>query len=282
MYIFVVLYNIMANCLAWGEFLVEKGLFKDTKFFIIDMDGTFYLGNKLIPGATDFIERLTATGRDYCFFTNNSSHSAESCREKLAEMGFDTTKDKIIVSSHVAAHYLKNNYEGKKVYLLGNAILYDYFISQGIRLTQDNPDIVVLGFDTELTYERINKAANFLAGGAVYIATHPDLNCPVNGGFMPDTGSMIEMFAASTGRRPKVVGKPMTETVDYITSLLGCGRNELAFVGDRLATDIAVASNHGIPSALVFSGVTSPGEYGSFSIRATAAVNNIGELSYYL
>ena len=260
----------------------EKDILKKTRYFVIDMDGTFYLGDKLLPGALSFIEKLSATGRDYLFFTNNSSHSVESCRKKLAAMGFAAPENKIVISSHVAAEYLDRNFAGKSVYLLGNRERYDCFTARGIRLTADSPDAVVLGFDTELTYERIKKAANFISDGAAFIATHPDVNCPVQGGFMPDVGSMIELFAASTGKRPKVVGKPMTETVDYITGMLNCGRDELAFVGDRLETDIAIAVNHKIPSALVFSGVTSPEQYAASRLKSSIAVEGIGALAAYL
>lgn len=261
---------------------MNNSIFKDTKYFIIDMDGTFYLGNSLIDGSCDFIKNLRETGRDFYFFTNNSSNSAEICRAKLERMGFFVPSDKIIVSSHVAVKYLKDNFAGQSVYLLGNNNLYDCFTEAGIKLVQDNPDIVVLGFDTQLTYERIYKAANFISKGARYIATHPDLNCPFDDGFMPDAGSMIELFAASTGKRPLVLGKPMTATVDYITDLLSCPRNELAFVGDRLETDIAIGANHSIPCVLVYSGVTSREDYVNSTIKADVAVDCLRDLSHYL
>ncbi|MCR5484414.1 MAG: HAD-IIA family hydrolase [Clostridiales bacterium] len=262
--------------------MVDKSIFAETKYFIIDMDGTFYLGNKLIDGSDKFIEKLRETGRDFRFFTNNSSNSEKVCCDKLIKMGFDATEDMIIVSSQVTATYLNKTYPGKSVYLLGNKNLYDCFERNGIKLTDTSPDIVVLGFDTDLTYERIYKAANFIAEGALYIATHPDKNCPMLNGFMPDTGSMIELFAASTGKRPLVTGKPMTETVDYITDALSCRRSEIAFVGDRLETDIAIGENHGIPCALVYSGVTTPEMYAASDIKASVAVKDLAELREYL
>lgn len=261
---------------------MDKSIFGKTKYFIIDMDGTFYLSGNIIDGSKDFIDKLRETGRDFYFFTNNSSNNVAVCREKLANMGFPVGEDKVIVSTHVAADYLKRNHPGKRVYLLGNERLTADLENAGINLVDDEPDIVLLGFDTTLTYEKIRKAANYLAAGAEYIATHPDVNCPMADGFMPDTGSMIEMFAASTGRRPLVLGKPMTATVDYITNLLGCKRDELAFVGDRLATDIAIGMNHSIPCALVYSGVTTPEMYEKSAIRASVAVQNLKALAEYL
>lgn len=156
------------------------------------------------------------------------------------------------------------------------------FKSSGINLVDDNPDIVVLGFDTTLTYEKIRKAAKYIENGAVYIATHPDMNCPTSDGYMPDTGSMIELFAASTGKRPQIMGKPMTATVDYITSLLNCKREELCFIGDRLATDIAIGKNHNIPCVLVLSGVTSEDDVDKSQIKPDLVVDSISSISKYL
>ncbi len=261
---------------------MNSSVFEKTKYFIIDMDGTFYLGGEIIEGADTFIDKALATGRDFRFFTNNSSNNVEVCCEKLKKMGYPVAEDKIIISSHVTIDYLNKNYNGKKIYLLGNERLTNDFLSAGINLVDENPDVVVLGFDTTLTYEKINKAANYIANGAVYIATHPDFNCPMANGFMPDTGSMIELFAASTGKRPIVMGKPMTQTVDYITSLLGCERDEIAFIGDRLATDIAIGADHGIPCALVLSGVTTMQEYETAGIPASVVVKDLASLREYI
>lgn len=246
------------------------------------MDGTFYLSGNLIEGADEFIKKVRESGRDFYFFTNNSSNNVEVCREKLAKMGFPVDENRVIVSSHVAADYLNRLYPGKRVYLLGNERLTGDMQKAGINLVDDEPDIVLLGFDTTLTYEKIRKAAKYIAGGAIYLATHPDLNCPTADGFMPDTGSIIELFAASTGKRPLVLGKPMTPTVDYVTSLLNCKKSEIAFVGDRLETDIAIGMNHTIPCALVFSGVTTPEMYEKSDIRADVAVADLKALSEYL
>jgi HAD superfamily hydrolase (TIGR01457 family) len=262
--------------------MTDKTIFKNTKTFIIDMDGTFYLDNGIIEGSLNFINSIKETGRDFYFFTNNSSNNAESCVKKLAAMGFTVEKEKIIISSHVTIDYLKRHRPGKSVFLLGNERLEADFREAGIQLVQENPDIVVLGFDTTLTYQKMWDAAKYIADGADYIATHPDLNCPTAHGYMPDTGSMIELFAASTGKRPMVMGKPMTATVEYLTNRLGCTKNDLAFVGDRLATDIAIGANHGIPAALVMTGVTTAAEYKESTIRADVVAERLSALCAYL
>ncbi|MBO5409632.1 MAG: HAD-IIA family hydrolase [Clostridia bacterium] len=262
--------------------MAKSDIFRNTKYFIIDMDGTFYLDGNIIPGSIEFLEKVRESGRDFYFFTNNSSNNVEVCRAKLEKMGYPVDEKRVVISSHVAADYLNRNYPCKKVFLLGNERLTGDFEAAGINLVAEDPDIVVLGFDTTLTYQKMWDAVRYIDKGAIFIATHPDLNCPTADGYMPDTGSMIELFAASTGKRPQVLGKPMTATVDYITNMLGCERDELAFVGDRLATDIAIGANHGIPCALVYSGVTTPEEYAASDIKASVEVENLKALAEYL
>jgi len=258
-------------------------LFANTKYFIFDMDGTFYLGDEMIPGAGGFVNRLAENGLDYRFFTNNSSNSAALCSEKLGKMGFPTPAERIVLSSDVAADYLATHRAGQRVYLLGNERLAADLLRAGVMLVDDSPDLVLLGFDTTLTYEKINKAANWLAAGLPYYATHPDVNCPLKEGFMPDTGAMIAMFEASTGRRPEVFGKPMRHTVDYLVKCLACKPEELVFVGDRLETDVAIGYHHGIPCVLVLSGATTLEAYESQNeIKAGLVVKDLAALGEYI
>ena len=134
---------------------MSNSIFAKTKYFIIDMDGTFYLDGNIIDGSIDFIEKVKESGRDFYFFTNNSSNNVEVCRAKLEKMGFPVDENRVIISSHVAADYLNRNYAGKKVFLLGNERLTGDFKAAGINLVDADPDIVVLGFDTTLTYQKM-------------------------------------------------------------------------------------------------------------------------------
>ncbi len=258
-------------------------LFAKTKYFIFDMDGTFYLGENMIPGADAFVRSLEAKGLDYRFFTNNSSNNEAVCMARLAGMGFPVKQGRVVLSSDVAADYLNTHCPGKRVYLLGNERLEDTLRQAGVLLAQDEPDLVLLGFDTTLTYEKITKAANWIAAGLPYYATHPDRNCPTTGGFLPDTGSMIALFEASTGRLPIVLGKPERTTVDYLTRRLRCTPGELVFVGDRLETDIAIGAANGVPSVLVLTGVTKREDYeAQTKIRADLVVETLTDLGGYI
>jgi len=262
---------------------MKHPLFANAKYFIFDMDGTFYLGDQMIPGADGFARRLHEIGLDYLFFTNNSSNSARLCSEKLGRMGFPTPAGRIALSSDVAADYLVTHCPDARVYLMGNERLTQDLERAGVTLVDGNPDLVLLGFDTTLTYEKINKAATWLAAGLPYFATHPDVNCPLKDGFMPDTGAMIALFEASTGRRPQVLGKPMRSTVDYLVKRLQCKPEELVFVGDRLETDVAIGYNHGIPCVLVLSGATSLAAYeAQDAIKAGLVVESLAGLGEYV
>lgn len=229
---------------------------KDKQVFILDMDGTFYLGDKPIPGALEFLDLLKSKGKRYIFFTNNSSKSIGDYHMKLEKMGVEVKKGGVMSSGTVTIDYLNRNRKGKKVYLVGTPSLLESFKAGGIDVSDKTPDIVVLGFDTTLTYEKIHKACTFIREGAEFIATHPDANCPIEGGFMPDTGSMIKMFTESTGVKPVIMGKPFPHTVKAIEAATGTGRDEIAFVGDRLQTDIAIGVKNGATSVLVMTGAT--------------------------
>ena len=235
---------------------ISNSDFENKSLFILDMDGTFYLGNSILDGSLEFINKLKASGRNFLFFTNNSSKSSEYYINKLKNMGLDIDHNHIATSGDVTISYIKKNYPNKKIFLLGTEVLTEDFVSQGIEIDEDNPDIVVVGFDTTLTYEKISKACNFISKGKTFLATHPDLNCPMEEGFLPDCGSICALITASTGVKPKYFGKPYSETLAFICQKTGCRLEEIVFVGDRLYTDIALGFNNGVTSILVLSGET--------------------------
>ncbi len=255
-----------------------KNSLKEKQIFILDMDGTFYLGDKPIPGALNFLKLLEKRGKKYMFFTNNSSKSIDDYLLKLGNMGVDTEKGGVMSSGTVTVDFLNRNRKGKGVYLLGTPSLMEGFKKDGIRIDGENPEIVVLGFDTTLTYEKIYKACTFIREGAEFIATHPDANCPVEGGFMPDTGSMIKMFTESTGVEPLIMGKPFSHTVEAIETATGIGRDGMVFVGDRLQTDIAIGVKNGAASVLVMTGATDEKTLDGSDIKPSYVFDSIADI----
>ncbi len=256
---------------------------KDIKFFLLDMDGTFYLGETLINGAAEFLETIKKQGKDFVFITNNSSKNKYAYEKKLKSMGCEVSAERIFTSGEATAIYMNSIAKGAKIFLLGTEFLREEFEKAGFAIvnkTKIKPDYVVLGFDTTLTYDKLWKACDFIRDGVEYIATHPDFNCPLEDNkYMPDTGAMIEFIAASTGRRPHVVGKPNKDIIEAVCAKYGCRKDEMAIVGDRLYTDIKTGTNAGIQSVLVLTGETSKEDYNISDIRADYVYASIKELA---
>lgn len=261
----------------------KQELVNSIKHFVLDMDGTFYLGDKIFDFSLDFLKKVKESGRDFIFFTNNSSKSPEVYIEKLKKMNCFITREQIMTSGDVTIEYLKSFYKGRKVYLVGTPALVESFKAEGIELVGDGADLAVLGFDTTLTYEKLVKICDLIRDGKPYIATHKDINCPVEGGFIPDVGSFCALISVSTGgAEPKVLGKPNKETVDMIIQKTGWKREEIAFVGDRIYTDVATGVNNGAKGLLVLSGEADMETVKNSEIKPDGIFENLAEIASYL
>lgn len=255
---------------------------KKIKCFLVDMDGTIYLGNHLLPGAKDWLDLLLEKGLDYYILTNNSSRSRVEYTQKLHRLGLEVPEEKIFTSGEATALYLKKSIPNASLYVVGTPPLIMEFERHGFIITDENPDAVVLGFDTTLTYEKIWKLSDFLVAGKPFIATHPDINCPLEKGFKPDIGAMIEMMATSTGRYPDViVGKPNAPIVNALADKTGLPPEALCMVGDRLYTDIALGK-WGITTVLVLSGETKRKDLINSPYQPDFVVSGIAELASLL
>ena len=255
---------------------------KEKSVYLLDMDGTIYLGDQLIDGAKDFLQAIKAGGKRYLFMTNNSSKNKEVYVQKLNRLGIEATEEEVFTSGEVTTIYLNKKKPGATVYLLGTEALEKEFEAAGFILEKERGktvDYVVLGFDTTLTYEKIWGACEYIAAGVDYIATHPDFVCPLPGeAFMPDAGAMAAMIEAATGKTPKVMGKPNKQVVDSIADKYGLSKDQMAMVGDRLYTDVETGNNAGIASVIVFSGETKEKDYQQSPIRATYAYPSVKEM----
>ena len=232
---------------------------QDVRCFLLDMDGTFYLGEKIIPGSLEFIRRVEETGRDFLFLTNNSSHNAAFYVQRLKRMGLEIGREKVLTSGEATAALVKEMYPGKRAFVLGNEFLIEEMREAGVPVDMQNPEIVVVGYDTTLDYRKMTAVCDFVRAGLPYIATHPDFNCPTETGFAPDIGAIMAFIEASTGRRAdRVVGKPHTGIVQAALRRTGLSAGQMAMVGDRLYTDIETGLKSGMLSILVLSGETTP------------------------
>lgn len=251
---------------------------KNIKCYMLDMDGTFYLGEKLLPGALEFMDYLKTHGLDYLFLTNNSSKHAELYAAKIRRLGYDVPVEKIFTSGEATTIYLNKRAPGARVYLVGTRALEEEFEKSGFILSEEEPDYAVLGFDTTLTYAKLWKFCDLVREGVPYIATHPDINCPTEEGFMPDIGSFMALIEASTGREPDVIiGKPYAHIVDAVVEKTGLPVEQIAMIGDRLYTDIALGQA-GITTVLVLSGETSRTDLESSQFQPDVVVEDLSEL----
>jgi 4-nitrophenyl phosphatase len=249
-----------------------------TRCFLLDLDGTFYLGDKLLPGALEFIQLLESKGIGYLFLTNNSSRSRREYVHKLRQLGLEVPEEKIFTSGEATALFIKARSPQARIYLVGTPALEQEFSDQGFVLTAEKPDFAVLGFDTTLTYAKLWKLCDLLAAGVPYVATHPDINCPTETGYMPDIGAMIELVATSTGRRPDtIIGKPNPPIVAALAQKLGLPISDLCMVGDRLYTDIALGQT-GCATVLVLSGETRREDLDGSPFQPDLVLANLAEL----
>ena len=229
---------------------------KDKKLFLLDMDGTIYLDEDLFDGTLDFLEYVRKIGGKYIFLTNNSSKSVDKYMEKLKRLGIETTPDDFLTSTKATVLYLeKQKYH--KIYAFGTTSFKEQLREANLPITdhlEEDIDCLCMGFDTELTFQKLEDACILLNRGVDYIATNPDWVCPTWYGYVPDCGSVSQMLYNATKRKPKFIGKPEPTMALLAMEKTGFGPQETAVMGDRLYTDIACGVNAGISSIFVLSG----------------------------
>lgn len=233
---------------------------RSLKLYLLDMDGTLYLGNDLFPCTKPFLSTVKSQGGRYLFMTNNSSKSVTDYIKKLTKLGIDATKEDFITSSQATAYYLKKYHSGKKLYLCGTDSFRKELEEAGFTVTQnlDEVECIVMGFDTELTFQKLHDVSYLLLTNPdlPYVASNPDLVCPTEFGSVPDCGSVCQMIFNATGKRPVVIGKPEPLMPQLAMDRLGVAPEKTCVIGDRIYTDIKSGLNAGITSILVMSGET--------------------------
>ncbi|MCF0174410.1 MAG: HAD-IIA family hydrolase [Bacteroidales bacterium] len=233
------------------------------KHIAFDMDGTIYLGANVFPFTLDVLARLTKMGITYSFLTNNPTKSVADYISKLAKMGINITEENMYTTSLGAIDYIKSHYpKAKRLFMLGTPSMVSQFEKAGFEAcsedAEDRPDVLVVAFDTTLQYSRLCRAAYWAAQGLPYVATNPDRVCPTDlPTVLVDCGSLCKCIEHATFRKPDViVGKPDPNMLWGILDRLGLKADEVAMVGDRIYTDIAMAHNAGAFGVLVLSGET--------------------------
>ena len=238
----------------------QTKLLQSMKLFLFDMDGTLYLGNQLYPFTIELLDTIKANGGKYLFMTNNSSKSVLDYVKKLEKLGIQATREEFMTSSQATAFYLHKYHEGQRLYVCGTQSLKEEFRNEGFTVTTnlDEVDCIVMGFDTELTFQKLHDVSYLLLTRPElpYIATNPDLVCPTEFGSVPDCGSVCIGIKNATGREPIVIGKPSPLMPQLAMEKLDIAKEETCVVGDRIYTDVKAGLNAGITGILVLSGET--------------------------
>lgn len=235
-------------------------MLKEQKLFLFDMDGTLYLGNQLYDFTKELLSTIREKGKKYLFMTNNSSKSVADYVKKLANLGIEATEDDFITSSQATSYYLKLHHANAKLYVCGTNSLKEELRKNGFVITEqlDEVDCIVMGFDTELTFKKLEDVCKLLLSRSdiPYIATNPDYVCPTEFGSVPDCGSVCDMIYNATRRRPIVIGKPEALMPELAMRHHGYKKEETTVIGDRIYTDIKSGLKAGIHTILVLSGET--------------------------
>ncbi len=253
---------------------------KDKKLFLLDMDGTIYLDNDLFDGTIDFLDHVKKIGGRYMFLTNNSSKSVDKYIEKLASLGIKATKDDFLTSTNATIVHLKK-LGHKKIYAFGTASFREQLREANLPITdklEDDIDCLCMGFDTELTFQKLEDACILLNRGVDYIATNPDWVCPTWYGSVPDCGSVSAMLKNATGRLPLFIGKPQPAMIDLAVEKSGFEKCEAVVIGDRLYTDIASGVNANISSIFVLSGEGTLDDLEKSEVKPEFVYKNIREI----
>ena len=230
---------------------------KNKRLFLLDMDGTIYLDQSLFPGTSPFLEAVSAAGGRYLFLTNNSSRSVDAYITKLDQMGISSTREDFLTSVDALIADLAKHTPYRKCYAFGTRTFQQQLMEAGISVVdhlEEDIDCLLIGFDTELAFQKLEDACILLNRGVDFIATNPDWVCPTWYGSVPDCGSVCEMLFRATGRRPRFIGKPQPAMALLALERTGFAPEEAVMVGDRLYTDIASGVNAGIDTAFVLSG----------------------------
>lgn len=234
---------------------------KNISLFLFDMDGTLYLGEQLFEFTPTLLERIRSSGKRYLFITNNSSRSVDAYVEKLARLGIRAKAEDFLTSSQATVYYLKKHHPTATLYVCGTESLKQELRREGFAVTEDLAavDCVVMGFDTELTFRKLEDVCRLLSERELpYIATNPDLVCPTEFGSVPDCGSVCTMIYNATGKRPTVIGKPEPLMIQLAMEKCSTTADKTAVIGDRIYTDIKSGINAGVVTVLVMSGETTP------------------------
>lgn len=253
-------------------------LIRSKSSFIIDMDGVIYHGNRLLPGAAEFVGWLKGKGKRFLFLTNSSERSPMELSQKLARLGIEVGADHFYTSALATAAFLTAQKPAGSAYVMGEPGLINAMYEAGYTMNNVNPDYVVVGEAHGYSLDTVKKAVSLVLGGARLIGTNPDLTGPGESGLVPACGALVAPIELATGRKAYFVGKPNPLIMRHALRRLGSTREETAIIGDRMDTDIVSGIESDIETVLVLSGVTAIADIGRFAYAPRHVLQGVFEI----
>lgn len=251
---------------------------KQYKGYLIDLDGTMYLGDEPIEAASEFVDALYSKGIPYLFVTNNSSKTGEDVAGKLNHMGIKANPEQVVTTSLATANYIKHHHEKAEVYVIGETGIRHALEEKGLTVVEkEEADYVVVGLDREVNYEKFAKACLAVRNGAKFISTNGDIAIPTERGLLPGNGSLTSVVTVSTGVSPLFIGKPEKIIMEEALEILGLSKEDTLMVGDNYLTDIKAGINAGLDTLMVFTGVTPFESYQELEVKPTHYVHSLKE-----
>ena len=254
-----------------NEILNKKG-------FISDMDGVIYHGNIILDGVREFVNWMIDNNKKFVFLTNSPERTPHELSMKLERMGLTVSPDHFYTSAMATASFLKSQKPDCTAYVIGEAALTKALYDQKIYMNDINPDYVVVGETRSYNFEKIEKAIELVNKGAKLIGANPDITGPTEKGVMPATGSLIAPIEIATGKKAYFVGKPNPLMLRHGLKKIKCHSEEIAFIGDRMDTDIIAGIESNVDTVLVLSGVTSMEDIDKFPYRPKYILNGVGDI----
>jgi len=249
--------------------------------YLIDLDGTIYLGKKPIAAGKRFVDNLQARNLPFLFVTNNTTKSPKMVQERLAnEFAIHVNESNVYTASLATIDYMKEDGKGKKVYVIGESGLTELILTAGFIWEEENPDYVVVGLDSQVTYEKFVLATLAIRKGATFIGTNPDKNLPNERGLVPGAGALCALIETATQTPAIYIGKPQAIIMDKALERLGLPKDEVVMVGDNYETDIRSGINNEIDSLLVLSGFTAKEDLPDLPIAPTYTIDNLDQWSF--
>ena len=252
--------------------------FNEKKGFICDMDGVIYHGNRVLPGAREFINWLHRENKQFLFLTNNSGYTPRELQQKLARMGLDVSEEHFYTSALATAAFLKEQAPGCSVYAIGEAGLLNALYDAGITMNDVDPDYVVVGEGKSYSLDTLTKATNLVLGGAKLIGANSDISGPIEQGIAPACRALVAPIELATGKQAYFCGKPNPLMMRTGLNILGCHSAEAVMVGDRMDTDVISGMECGMSTVLVLSGVSDRATIDTFAYRPTVVLDGVGDI----